>query len=308
MTKAYGDRYSTGTALESEAAKAGIDMNKFYNDLISGREVDYEKMITEANLQGEKTQLAGDKPGLLEKLTDNIGLNIGLGGAVKAGVSGAGKLLAPATAALGAGTATSAGVGTLTAAGQVVPGIGEVASFSPGVGLSPGAAALAIPAAGIGAAMLSKKAENVVGEKAGSTAGKLAGVVANPIGAQINAAKDIVSKVFGGGKSHTDTKGSMGWTVGLTADEMAVQLGNPGKGISFDSNNPGSAVNNYNGIINSFTPAQLVARYASFGTKAPGTALDAKYKKIYDEGTAQKGSPLTPEEFAYLKDQGVMTA
>jgi hypothetical protein len=186
---------------------------------------------------------------------------------------------------------TGANVGTGSAA---VPG-------TAGAGIGFGGAA-AIAGAGAGAAMLSKAAENRAG---GGLKGSVAGVIANPIGSQLNFAKDLVSnpsatvnKIFGGGH-HTDTKGSDAWAQNMDPIDYAKKLGTSGLYIpSYDSNVKGSAEANLNRAVASLTPEQIVARYSS-GNPGTRTDADRKFKSVYDQVKTKVGRVPTPQEFQF---------
>lgn len=97
-------------------------------------------------------------------------------------------------------------------AGKVAPtlltdaGVADV----PGTVATPGAAgtgiglggAVGLGAAGVASSMMARAVQNKVTDATGNkTTGTAAGIFANPIGGQINLAKDAISKTFGAGKT-----------------------------------------------------------------------------------------------------------
>lgn len=122
-------------------------------------------------------------------------LGAGGAGAAGAGAAGAGVAGAGATGAAGAGAAGAGGLGTAA-----------------GVG--------AIGAAGVGSALLSRAAEKKVAEATGSDAAGLgAGIVASPIGAQINFAKNLVTDPK---QAFADLGSTLGIGKGKTANGAQI--------------------------------------------------------------------------------------
>lgn len=111
--------------------------------------------------------LGGSTAGILGGFTPGL-----LGGVASPGAGAAGSTLFPG------------GIGSVGTAGGVQGG--GLAGFGGLGGLA------AIGGAGIGASMLSKAVQNRVGSNLGTTFGNIAGTIANPIGAQLNKAKDII--------------------------------------------------------------------------------------------------------------------
>lgn len=187
-----------------------------------------------ANAQSDKEQSLAEKLAAQQGRNQLNGALIGAGGSLlgaalpsllakKAGTTIATDVAGKALA----GGLGSAGAGTLSATGQIVPGIGEVASFTPAGGAASGlgtaAGVGAIGAAGIGSAIASRAAEKKVGEAAGTTAGSAAAVLTNPIGAQINAAKKLVTNP---GQAIKSVSSGLGIGAGKTASQQqAIDLG-----------------------------------------------------------------------------------
>ena len=285
---------------QQDALDAGLDLRRggleaTRQDAAASRE---ETMARDLAAKQQRNQLTNSL----------IGVGGSLAGAALPSLlsKGGSGLLVPGAASTGSfGTnylMENGGTASLspTAASTTAP---ASAGFTPGIG--------SLAGAGIGAAILSRAADKKVTAATGSgAAGTAAGVLANPIGAQINLAKnlvtnpkDTINKAFGGG-SHTDTKGSDAWAVNMDPNEYAQKLGTPGYGVSFDSNQKGSAENRLNAAVSALSPAQLVARYSS-GNDGQRTAADRRFKKIYDQGVQMVGRPITPDEMESLLNMQV---
>lgn len=218
-------------------------------------------------------------PSVLQKILG------GGGGAAAGGGGGAGGLASLFSLGLGGG-----GAGGGAAGGAAASGAGAAAA-APGLGIVP-AAGLAI--GGIAAYQsLSDKGKAIVAP------------LVNPV-ATVKTVTKAIDNAFGGGR-HTDAKGSDVWRNGLNDNEIATQLGTDvNHGVSFDSNQPGSAIYRYNEFIaGSFTPAMLMSRYSA------GTADDTRYttdydkenKRIYDNASEIFGPGMTEQQFdVYFKD------
>lgn len=173
-----------------DALDAGLDLRRSELERqFQGSQADKEQAYAEQLAkQQQKNQLTNSLIGVGGQLgTTFLGAKMlggggsslfsGVGGGAGAGVGGASYAGAGAPASsLFPGGLGSVGTGSTGAAG---------AGFTPGIG--------SVGAAGIGAAILSRAAEKKVGAKAGTTAGGIGGIVANPIGAQINFAKKLVT-------------------------------------------------------------------------------------------------------------------
>ena len=188
---------------------------------------------------------------------------------------------AAATAATGAATgAAGAGVGAATG------GAGAAAGAGAGAGV-------AIAGAGAGLALYEAQRKMLVNQGFGKTEAKLLSVVPG-VGLSVAA----INKVFGGGRRHTDTKGSDAWMLNMSPEEIAVKLGTSAAYVpSYDSNVAGSAEANLNAAVGRLSPAQLVVRYSS-GNPGTRTAADRQYKKIYDAAVASVGGPISAEQMA----------
>lgn len=242
---------------------------------------------------------------------------------------GIGAVGTGSTSATGAGGAAGIGLGSLAAGGAGYYGAtkispasqkGDQASMNVGGAIGGvGGAVFGGPAgAALGSAVgtLAGKASNrlVTGidDKLGNTAGSIARysnvltgapAVYNKAKELIKDPKQTIARSLGGG-SHTDTKGSDAWAVNMDPNEYAQKLGTPGYGVSFDSNQKGSAENRLNAAVSALSPAQLVARYSS-GNDGQRTAADRRFKKIYDQGVQMVGRPITPDEMESLLNMQV---
>ena len=200
---------------QQDALDSGLDLRRGgldqqFEDAASNREEalarDLAKKQNKNNLINSLIGVGGSLGGSL--LTAKM---LGGAGAAKAAAAaGAGTATAGAAPLIGgagwagAGGATGAGAGGVPLASAATPG-------ATGIGLG---GAAAIGATGIGAAMLSRAAEK--------KGGAAAGILANPIGYQINKAKELVTnpgaladKAFGGSKS--------GDTTGIAGASQAIQ-------------------------------------------------------------------------------------
>jgi len=222
--------------------------------------------------------------------------------AATGGAAAGGAAAAPAAGGAGLGTAAlgaGAGLAGWYGANKLSPASqeGDQANMNVGGVVGTGAGAVLGSALGPAGTVLGAGLGGAIGTGVGKASNRLvlgtdkalgktmSEVVkyANPI----TAIAGVGEKLGFSNKSHTDTKGSDAWAQGKTKDEIALMLGRPGGkeyGTSYDSNKKDSAVNNYNAVIASFTPEQLVMRYAQDASQFKGTTkLDADLKAAYDE-------------------------
>lgn len=182
----------SGTSADLQAQQDAIDAAL---NLRQGK-LTQDQQNSQANQEQELAKNLADKANR-NQLTNSL---IGLGGNLGSSLLTS-KLLGAGAGATGtAGAGTTAGLGTAGAsaatgaAGAGGAGAAAPAAFNPAV--------LGLPAAGIGAAILSRAADKKVTSATGSSGlGKAAGVLANPIGAQLNLGKDVLTKAFGAGKT-----------------------------------------------------------------------------------------------------------
>lgn len=182
----------SGTSADLQAQQDALDAAL---NLRQGK-LTQDQQNAQANQEQELAKNLADKANR-NQLTSSL---IGLGGTL------GGSILASKLAGAGAGAATTGLAGAGTAAGLE----GGAAAATGATGAAPAAGAglgtlgglAAIGGAGIGSALLSRAADKKVTEATGSSgAGKAAAILANPIGAQLNFAKDTLKKVFGGGST-----------------------------------------------------------------------------------------------------------
>lgn len=188
-----------------------------------------------------------------------------------------------------------------------IPGVSGAGAAGIGFG---GAAALA--GAGIGLMGADKYVNNHadLNRSLGATAGSLVRTAINPVGAQLNFAKDLVSNPSAtvnkalSGKQGEQMQGSLAWANGMSNSDVATNLGKPGMGVNYDSNSQGSAQRNWNTQLDQFTPDSLVARYSSVSPSQLGTAKDqAQYDAYQAAVKLNNGQPVTGQQYAaYLKD------
>jgi len=210
---------SQAQALKEIALANGTQLNNFddqtFNEMNSIRNLGLS-----ANLQGEQdaldsgldlrrggleSQLQGANASREEQLARDLadqqrraGITnslIGVGGSLLPSLFTKGGSGGGLFSALGGGGAKAAGTGYSSMAGRGVGfpiGNGMTAGGG-GIGLG---GAAGIGAAGIGSMLLAKSVENKAKKSLGTTLGNVAGTIANPIGSQLNKAKDVVKNVF----------------------------------------------------------------------------------------------------------------
>lgn len=207
------------------------------------------------------------------------------------------------------GAAGIAGVSGAGASGIPLVGAGGGAGAA---GLGAAGTGAAIAGAGLGAMALDKYANNKLdlSGRFGNTGGAIARTALNPIGAQLNLAKNLINnpsqtvKKALGGKQGEQMHNSLAWAGGLSNAEVATELGKPGKLVNYDSNSKGSAERNWNTQLDQFTPDSLVARYSTIPKSQLGSARDSAMYDAYHQAVKMNGGQqLTGDQFSsYLKD------
>lgn len=190
---------------EQDALDAALDLRrgKLEGDLASANSAREEALARDLAKQQGRNQLTGSL----------IGLGGTLGGAYLMG--GGTTAVAGTTAGVGAVPGLSAvGANPLSLYGSGVTGTGTTGAAGAG-GLGTVGGLAAIGGAGIGAAMLSRAAE-----KKGGTA---AGILANPIGYQLNKAKELIKNPSETIKNFDNkVSRSLGFGAGKTADGNSI--------------------------------------------------------------------------------------
>lgn len=210
-----------------------------------------------------------------------------------------------------AGTSSPFSLGNIGAAGlgyQLGKGtFGESSATNVGAVLGAGAGSFFGPVgAGIGAYLgqgagrLAERSVKGIEKSLGGTAGSAARYF-NPF-TGIPAAAKKFEKSFGLGKSGESSFQSAHVDLSKKSpQEIATNLGKTGWFVGYDANEPGSFERNYNQVLSSLEPADLVTRYETASASQLNTPLDQKLKRLYDQGKAQVGRALTPDEFAYIQ-------
>lgn len=218
-----------------DALNSGMDLrsSKLESDLQAAQSAREEALARDLASKQGRNQLTNSLIG--------AGTTIG-GSLLTAKMLGGALHPAAATTALNVGSATPGVLGGTTAgtlggvplatagapASSLFPGgLGAVGTPSAGSTVGAGGGGLAtlggvaaIGGAGIGSALLSRAAQNKVAGATGSNSlGSAAGVLANPIGAQLNVAKSLVTNPK---KALSNASKSLGFGAGKTADGNAI--------------------------------------------------------------------------------------
>lgn len=86
----------------------------------------------------------------------------------------------------------------------------------------------------------------------------------------------------------------------MSPDELALLLGQSGYRPGYDSNDSGSAERNYNNILNTLTPDQLLKRYGQGSQGSYGTALDQSQYQAYNTFKSLFGRDPSTNELAQV--------
>jgi len=76
LSDAFAKRYATGTDLGTREAEAGLDLNKFYSELLSGREKEGLAGQSGAYAAGEEAKYKYAQPGYLDSILRNISIGV----------------------------------------------------------------------------------------------------------------------------------------------------------------------------------------------------------------------------------------
>ena len=162
-----------------DALDAGLDLNRA--ELERGFQ---QSQAEQEQALAEKLAKQQQKSALYSSLIGTGGSLLGAGLVSK----GLGSVAAPLAAKAAVG---SVGTGAGLSGGASLGGSASGGAALSGAGFTPGVGSLA--AGGIGAMLLSRAAEKKVGQNLGNTVGQVGGIIANPIGKQLNVAKNLVT-------------------------------------------------------------------------------------------------------------------